>query len=174
MSKDKCPKCGAEIARSRVKSNGHTIAVYACGRDADGSTHDLPNCLRNQLTAKTRECEQAQAACAEMHKAINDGFRPAHKPGCLWLKDKHMPCQCGSADRERVTIGKLRAIRDADNPGQPILDRLTKVEADNADLTAACKALLHEYCGGGERRMSDAEVMQMAHTAIAKAEEINQ
>ena len=37
-------------------------------------------------------------------------------------------------------------------------------------LLAACKALLHHFCGSGERTQSDSEVMAQAQDAIAAAE----
>jgi len=37
-------------------------------------------------------------------------------------------------------------------------------------MVEALRELLHHFCGGGERRMSDAEVMEMARAALALAE----
>jgi len=37
-------------------------------------------------------------------------------------------------------------------------------------LLEACKALLHHFCGGGERTHTDASVMALAQAAIAEAE----
>ena len=74
------------------------------------------------------ELEAAQAACAAYGEALRDYFGWAgakHEPGC----PEDDTCKCAH-------LAKLNAIDPRANPGQPILDRLAKAEAENERLAS--------------------------------------
>jgi len=53
---------------------------------------------------------------------LDDLYAPDHVEGCLWLADKRMPCQCGSADRKNDLRRRgrgLRAALAASSPAEP-------------------------------------------------------
>jgi hypothetical protein len=48
--------------------------------------------------------EAAERAVA----AIDASFGPAHLDGCLFMRDRRMPCQCGSTERTNKAMHEVR------------------------------------------------------------------
>ena len=75
---------------------------------------------------------------------------------------------CGQA-----TFAMLRGVQallgDAPTMSHEEATQAALIRRAAPDLLAATKALLHHFCGGGERTHTDGEVMDMAHAAIASA-----
>lgn len=66
-----------------------------------------------RLTAVPREgapepSPTTQRELIEAADAIDGLFAPAHVDGCLWKKDRRMPCQCGSVERESKAVARAR------------------------------------------------------------------
>ncbi len=92
-SEEKCEACG--LHGPKVK---HTLV-----RTLNGSLRLCSMCLAN-INGKNPELIELRKA---VHTAL---YKPAHLPGCLWLKNRNDVCQCGSHERVNAAMDELRRL----------------------------------------------------------------
>lgn len=127
---EKCPVCGAGLAGTRVTSAGKVVRIFKCGRDDDGSTHELPGCLRRLFYAMTDRAVKAEAE-RDQCKVNLGGANTA-------MRFMDQEAESLSADRDRLAaeLEQARAACAAMREGLDCLLDLVRHETDLPESAA--------------------------------------
>ena len=116
---------------TRIWPPGRDRAAAMGGEDIEDVRHsawEYWNRARRQLAAAKPEIEQAQAACAAMTPVLEE-LLALVRGECPSLLDED------SGGLARLYIAADAAL--APNPGQPVLDKIARLERENTDLHQA-------------------------------------
>ena len=110
----KCPEC--DVFKSKLQAGDH----------AQVSRWNIDRLL-DQLSALAGEIEKLRAASAAMRPLIRCAGYPGHcGPTC----PHKSPCE-------------IKAVLEGHSPGQPLLNKLSRLERANGLLVAACEKAEH-------------------------------